>query len=176
MKGRKPKQDSRADEIRTRLVEWEQESEAIRPSLRELARELRTSHQLLSHYLEGLGVWQATRQMNEYRRLKEEIEAREKAEHRWCTPQEDPRVCIYGRKWLAQMWVVAMEKTLTCWRRQARKKNLTTKQIKTLGELASKGHKGARKILESMSGAEKSGNNLPVAKSRVPKFFRSVPG
>jgi len=152
MKGRKSKQDSRADEIRAELAEWNQQPESTRPSLRALARELGTSHQLVNHYLAGLDEWQAKRQCEEYRRLKDEIEAREKAEHRWCTPQEDPRVCIYGRKWLAQMFVVAREEALSHWRRQ--KKNLTTKQIKTLGELASRGHKGARKMLESMGKAE----------------------
>ena len=153
--GRLPKQDSRADEIRERLLAWEEEPESARPSLRSLARDLGTSHQLLNHYLEGLGVWQAKRQCEEYCRLKDEIEAREKAEHRWCTAQEDPRVGIYGRKWVDQMLVVAMEKTLSRWRRQARKKNLTTKQIKVLDGLASMGHKGARKILQNLSGAEK---------------------
>jgi hypothetical protein len=127
MKGRKRKQDSRAGEIRERLLVWEQESESSRPSLRSLARDLGTSHQLLSHYLEGLGVWQATRQMNEYQRLR-----------------------VYGRKFVGQMLVVAMEKALVYWRRQARKKKLTTEQVETLEELTSKGHKGARKILENM--------------------------
>ncbi len=173
MKGRRPKQDSRADEIRARLLVWEQESESARPSLRSLARDLGTSHQLLSYYLEGLGEWQAKRQMENYRRLKEEIEAREKAEHRWCTPQEDPRVCIYGRKWVDHMLLVALERALRSWRRQARNQNLTTKQVKALEELASKGHENARKILENMGRAE---NNLPVPRSRAAKSFRSEQG
>lgn len=57
MSGRKFKQESRGTEIRARLVEWEQTREPSRPSLRALARELGTSHQLLEHYLNGLEKW-----------------------------------------------------------------------------------------------------------------------
>jgi transposase-like protein len=158
MKGRKPKQDSRADEIRARLVAWEQESESARPSLRSLARDLGTSHQLLSHYIEGLGVWQAKRQMAEYRRLKDEAEASAKAERRPLTPQEDEQMCFYGRKWVDHMLVVALEQTLMDWRRQARNRKLKAKQVKMLEELASDAPTGlrgrARKIL-ALNGTEK---------------------
>jgi hypothetical protein len=58
MQGRKTKQESRADEFRQRLLAWKQIPESLRPSLRELARELGTSHQLLEHYLGGLEKWQ----------------------------------------------------------------------------------------------------------------------
>lgn len=51
MRGRKPKQESRAAEIRARLAEWKRMPEFSRLSLRALARELSTTHQLLS-YLE----------------------------------------------------------------------------------------------------------------------------
>jgi transcriptional regulator with XRE-family HTH domain len=54
MSGRKPKLDSRAEEFRKRLIHWKESSELSRPSLRALARELGTSHQLLTHYLSGL--------------------------------------------------------------------------------------------------------------------------
>ena len=48
MTGRKPKQESRSAEFRQILMAWKQTPEALRPSLRELARELGTSHQLLA--------------------------------------------------------------------------------------------------------------------------------
>jgi hypothetical protein len=48
MKGRKKKQESRAAEFRQRLVEWSRLPESARPSLRALARELHTSHQMLA--------------------------------------------------------------------------------------------------------------------------------
>ncbi len=48
MRGRKPKQESRSAELRQKLIEWKQTPESSRPSLRALARELGTSHQLLT--------------------------------------------------------------------------------------------------------------------------------
>ena len=51
---RKPREKSRADEFRQSLMVWRETPAAHRPSLRELARELGTSHQLLKHYLDGL--------------------------------------------------------------------------------------------------------------------------
>jgi transcriptional regulator with XRE-family HTH domain len=65
--GRKPKYDSRATELRQRLLVWKQSPEGLRPSLRELARELGTSHQLLSHYLKGLDDWQCERDLEQFR-------------------------------------------------------------------------------------------------------------
>ena len=59
MRGRKPKQESRAAEIRAKLLSWRQTPELQRISLRALAAELGTSHQLLKHYLDGLDRWQA---------------------------------------------------------------------------------------------------------------------
>ena len=59
MRGRKPKQESRSAEFRQKLTEWKRTSEVSRTSLRALARELGTSHQLLAFYLEGLEKWQA---------------------------------------------------------------------------------------------------------------------
>jgi hypothetical protein len=44
MKGRKKKPESRATEFRQRLVIRKQTPESLRPSLRQLARELGTSH------------------------------------------------------------------------------------------------------------------------------------
>jgi hypothetical protein len=58
-RGRKAASQSRAGEIRTKLLAWRQTPEPQRISLRALARELGTSHQLLQHYLDGLDSWQA---------------------------------------------------------------------------------------------------------------------
>jgi len=68
MSGRKPKTESRADEFRQRLVIWKHTPEFSRPSLRELARQLGTSHQMLNHLLKGLDKWQA---QEDWRRVKE---------------------------------------------------------------------------------------------------------
>ena len=55
--GRKPQQESRAEEFRQRLSAWKQTPVRSRPSLRALAAELRTSHQLLKYYVDGLDQW-----------------------------------------------------------------------------------------------------------------------
>jgi hypothetical protein len=60
--GRKPKENSRATELRQALIEWKRIPEDSRVSLRCLAAQLRTSHQLLAHYLEGLNDWYERRQ------------------------------------------------------------------------------------------------------------------
>jgi len=65
--GRKPKQESRAIEFRQRLMAWKQTPESSRPSLRALARELGTTHQLLSHYLAGLEEWRRERDLEPFR-------------------------------------------------------------------------------------------------------------
>src|SRR5882724_4279550 len=70
--GRKPADESRASAIRTRLVSWSQAPEAERPSLRALAEELGTSHQLMSFYLKGLDRWQ----QQEYHRKAQEIRSK----------------------------------------------------------------------------------------------------
>ena len=71
--GRKAGQESRAAEFRQRLVIWKQTPESSRPSLRALARELDTSHQLLEHYLDGLEEWQA---VERYRMAKQRAQER----------------------------------------------------------------------------------------------------
>ncbi len=80
--GRKPAQESRATEFRRRLIAWKQTPEASRPSLRALAREFGTSHQLLTFYLKGLGKWQGEESL---RRAKE---IRARVENRVLTPWE----------------------------------------------------------------------------------------
>jgi hypothetical protein len=92
MKGRKKRQESRAQEIRERLLVWKQSPETLRPSLRALARELNTSHQLLQHYLDGLEEWECReryeRAKESAERKAEEIRARVEAEGRAMTLRE----------------------------------------------------------------------------------------
>jgi hypothetical protein len=81
MRGRKPKQESRAAEIRAKLLSWRQTPELQRISLRALAIELATSHQMLAYYLSGLDRWQAEERATQ-------IRARAKAERRPLTLRE----------------------------------------------------------------------------------------
>jgi hypothetical protein len=94
MKGRKHKEESRAAELRQRLIVWQETPESMRPPLRALARELRTSHALLQHYLINLGKWQA----EEDWRCVREIRARAKAEGRQMTPWEEQQSRALDRR------------------------------------------------------------------------------
>ena len=78
--GRKPAGESRAAEIRARLAAWKQTPEQGRISLRALAAELGTSHQLLSFYLRRWDKWQI-----------EQTPDRAKTENRSLTAGEEAR-------------------------------------------------------------------------------------
>jgi len=67
MRGRKPQQESRAEELRQRLIAWKQTPVRSRPSVRALAAELGTSHQLLKHYLDGLEKWKRDKDLERIR-------------------------------------------------------------------------------------------------------------
>ena len=86
--GRKPAYASRAAEFRHRLIAWKQAPESLRPSLRALACELGTSHQLLQHYLHGLEEWQCKERCRKANEKAAEIQARAKAEKRPMTVRE----------------------------------------------------------------------------------------
>jgi hypothetical protein len=89
-RGRKRKPESRSAEFRRRLIPWKQTPVSLRPSLRALACELGTSHQLLKHYLDGL---EESECKSRYRRAKETVE-REAAEIRARVKAEGRRMTI----------------------------------------------------------------------------------
>lgn len=91
MRGRKPKQESREAELRPRLVEWKRTPEHLRPSLRALARELGTSHQLLIHYLSTLEQWRREKDLERFR-------ANAKAKNLTVTPRDEKRYLAWLRK------------------------------------------------------------------------------
>ena len=96
-RGRKPARESRAPEIRARLMEWKQTPQTFRNSLRTLAAEMGTSHQLLSYYLQRLDEWQDRRQGTEYEHQAEAIRARARAENRPLTQWEESQVVANRR-------------------------------------------------------------------------------
>lgn len=115
MKGRKRKGESRAMELRQRLIVWQQTPESLRPSLRALARELGTSHQLLTHYCDRIESWKA-------REKAKRIQARAEAEGREMTMRESIDAVLAPS-------VLARLENL---RRAARRGPLSSWQIKTL--------------------------------------------
>jgi hypothetical protein len=91
--GRKPASESRAVEICSKLLAWKQTPELQRISLRTLAVELGTSHQLLGSYLRGLNKWEA----KDYKCRAQEIRNLAWAEKRRLTPWEESRAEAFDR-------------------------------------------------------------------------------
>lgn len=87
-RGRRPAEESKAKVIRHRLIAWRETPEHQRGSLRALATELGTSHQLLSFYLKDLDRWQ----QKEYKREAKSIRDRAAKEKRHKTPWEHSQV------------------------------------------------------------------------------------
>jgi len=142
MSGRKPKQESRAAEFRDRLIVWKQMPDSLRPSLRALACELCTSHQLLEHYLSGLEEWQAKER---YREAKEgaqkradEISERARAEHR----ELNLRECI------DVILVPGVLDQIEKMRQAAKRGPLHSGEFKILKIWAKQGFPGAQELLE----------------------------
>jgi hypothetical protein len=93
--GRKPSDESRADELRERLVKWGYFPANARPSLRVLAKALQTSHQLLSHLLDGLGEWEREKDLVRYRNIM-------KRHARVLTKADEKRLLLKVRRWRSQ--------------------------------------------------------------------------
>lgn len=91
MGGRKRKQESRSEEFRQTLIAWKRTPVAIRSSLRALARELGTSHQLLCHYLATLEQWRWEKELRAFR-------AKAKAHNLTMTPAVERRYLDWLRK------------------------------------------------------------------------------
>jgi len=129
--GRKPAYESRATEFRQRLSAWRQMPADERPSLRVLAGELGTSHQLLSHYLDGLETWRAEERAKQ-------IRARAKAAGREMTMRE----------LLDVMVTPGLLRQIEKLRQEAKRGPLNHWQIKTLKLFAKHGFPGAKEILK----------------------------
>jgi hypothetical protein len=111
MKGRKGKEESRATELCQRLIVWQQTAESMRPSLRALARGLRTSHSLLQHYRSKLAKWQAE---ENWRRARE-IRTRAELERRSMTPWEDQQYRVLDRRAVCLFIEGSFEDSVKCY-------------------------------------------------------------
>ncbi len=80
--GRKPKEKSRGTELRQALIAWKESPEGSRPSLRFLALQLRTSHQLLTHFLNTIDEWGLEERVRFAKERAEHIQARAREEGR----------------------------------------------------------------------------------------------
>jgi hypothetical protein len=176
MRGRKPTQESRSTEFRQSLIEWKQSPEWSRPSLRALARQLGTSHQLLKHYLDGLEKWRCKERHRKATEESDQILFRAIDEGRPMTEQEQNRrydcmmttirakVCSIGLDELARL------------KQEARRGPLHPAQFKLVKILAKRGFPEAQVLLDNLwqSGARNCNDNLPVISAGAAKSFRSV--
>jgi hypothetical protein len=128
MSGRKPAQESRATEFRRKLMQWKQTPESSRPSLRALARELDTSHQLLAFYLKGLGKWRA----EEYWRQAREIRARAMDEDRDVTSWEEQQARAYDRAGAGTMAHFILLESIERMKKESEQRLLCRQEIKAL--------------------------------------------
>ncbi len=133
MRGRKPKRESRSSEIYASLVQWKQIPECSRPSLRSLAAELGTSHQLLSFYLRRLDKWQ----MQQYRRRAEQIRERAAAQNREMSTTEEYEVRALNSAAIRCLLDSAVEKNLSQIEEDAKAGRLKHLQIQFLLDQAS---------------------------------------
>jgi hypothetical protein len=161
-RGRKPADESRARILRSRLVVWKQTPESQRVSLRTLAIELRTSHQLLAFYLQGLDKWQ----MKEYRRRAEDIRERAVAENRSMTSLEESQVEALERAAYLCLLDSVLQPTLKRLEADSNAGTLSKRELMVVRFLAQRGVPIALKILQ------KHQNNLPARPTDRAKSFR----
>jgi hypothetical protein len=147
--GRKPPNESRADEIRSRLLAWKKTPNPPRISLRALATEIGTSHQLLSFHLRRLEKWQITEY---YRNKAQEIPDSRPLTKALCS-MIGPAIC----KMLA-----GLERRIACGA-------LSRNQVKIAKLLARQGIGKAQEILNLHFQRK---NNLPLAREGAAKSFR----
>jgi hypothetical protein len=124
-RGRKPATESRAAEIRARLIVWKQTPESSRSSLRALAAEIGTSHQLLSFYLRRLDRWQGKEQAKEYERRANDIRTRARVEQRPMTGQEHAQVEAYTRAFFRSWFDPVLRDKLTTLRKMGSRRKLS---------------------------------------------------
>jgi hypothetical protein len=163
MRGRKPTQESRSTEFRQRLIEWKQSHEWSRPSLRALARQLGTSHQLLKHYLDGLEKW---RYKERYRKATEEsdqILACAIVENRPVTQWEKERHHVCTITAMRAKLASLLLDDLANLKQEARRSPLDPAQLRMVKILAKQGFPGAQELLEkcSQNGMKSRNDNLP---------------
>jgi hypothetical protein len=143
-RGRKPADESRARDIRARLVAWKQAPESQRVSLRTLAAELGTSHQLLAFYLRGLDEWQR----KDYERRAEGIRERASAENRPMTSWEESQVKALERAAYLCLIDSVLQPTLKRLEADSKAGTLSKRELMVVGFLAQRGVPIAQKILQ----------------------------
>jgi len=154
-RGRRPANESHATAIRARLSSWLREPKAQRLSLRALALELGTSHQLLGFYLKGLNDWQ----QKDYQRRAKAIRDHAAAENRFMTSWEESQMKALEQAAFCCMIDSALQPTLKRLEANTNAGTLSKQELKFITLLAQRGVPIAQEILK------KHRNNLPAQPS-----------
>jgi hypothetical protein len=147
-RGRKTRQESRSAEFRQRLLIWKQTPEARRPSLRALARQMGTSHQLLGNYLIGLGKWRYKELCRKAKAQSDAICARAVAENRGFTPLEEEQIRTCDRTIVQSLATPYLLDLFDRIKREAKCGPLDRCQFKTLEMFARRNYPGAQELLQ----------------------------
>jgi hypothetical protein len=171
--GRKPAIESRATEFRKKLMLWVQSPEWSRLSLRALACQLGTSHQLLTFYLKGLDVWRG----QQYLREASQIRSVASAEGRQLTEWEEQRAYACTRAGVRAISGAMLRDSIKRMKKESELRALCPQEIKSLTILARQ-FPEAQELLQkgSLSGVKSAKNNLPPISADSAKSFRSVGG
>lgn len=159
--------ESRGAEIRMKLLAWKQTPEPHKISLRALARELGTSHQLLASYLKGLKDWQA----KDYQRRAKAIRERARAEHGGTTAAEEQQAMALDRAGWRLMLESVLDSAYKRYEKEFRDMQpgaLTGAKLRFIKTLARQGVPFAQELLQERQ------FNLPGGQTRVDKSFRSA--
>jgi len=160
MTGRKHKEKSRMAEFRQKLVIWQQTPDLSRPSLRALARQLGTSHQMLAHCLKGLGKWQAE---EDWLRVKE-IRARANAEGRPMTSWEEQQSRALDRRAGCLFIESSFEHSVKKYEREIER------CIKD-GKMPTRGYPKLLRMIASIRGGEAAQRAAQRAQAVLEKYF-----
>jgi hypothetical protein len=152
-RGRKTRRESRSAVFRHHLLIWKQSPPTSRPSLRALARELGTSHQLLTHYLAGLEKWHYEERYRRAKKQADEICARAEAENRNLTSWEEQQVRACDTAHIQALVGPALLTALEGIKRDAKRGPLDRYQFKTLKLFARRNYPGAQELLQKCSEA-----------------------
>ena len=144
MRGRKPKQESRGTEICTRLTEWKRLPKSERQSLRSLACELNTSHQLLGHYLKQWHKWEAKQCWRRARAIRAQADA----EGRRIRPWEEQQAVSWDREAIRVMLMPTLVKEFERIKQDAERGPLHPAEFKILKIYAREGFAGAQELTE----------------------------
>jgi hypothetical protein len=169
--GRKPANESRARELRQELIAWKQTPEWSRSSLRTLACELGTSHQLLAFFLKGLDEWQG----RQYLRQASQIRIAASDEDRPLTEWEAQRAEAFTRAGIQTVTGAILRNSIERIRKESEHRALCWQEIKSLTMLARR-FPEAHELLQkcSQNGVKSAKNNLPLISTGVAKSFRQA--